>query len=66
MPEIKCPICGSRKFYLKESPEAYESYEFEIQGAEPVFLEEALELTPASQVYCCRCTWQGPWAELAV
>ena len=64
MKEIKCPICGSQRFFLKEAPEAYESYEFTLRGQEPVFEDEAGELTPTSQVYCCRCTWQGPWQSL--
>ncbi len=65
MKEIKCPICGSQRFYLKETPEAYDAYEFEIQEQKPVFEDEAKELTPATKVYCCRCTWQGPWQILA-
>lgn len=64
MPEVKCPLCGSRQFYIKDQADTFSSYEFEIQGTAAVFADSPRELTPASQVYCCRCTWQGSWQEL--
>jgi len=62
--EMKCPICGSKQFYLKDPTDEYETYEFELDDGRPVFPAEPRELRPDTESFCRRCSWHGRWEEL--
>ncbi len=60
----QCPVCGSTRFYLKDLADEYETYEFDLESGQPVFLAEPQELLPDRESFCQRCSWHGPWREL--
>ncbi len=60
----KCPVCGSTRFYVKDPTDEYETYEFNLENGQPVFLAENQELLPETESFCQRCSWHGPWRVL--
>lgn len=61
---MKCPICGSTKFFVRDPTDEYETYDFDIENEQPVFLADPQELRPDTESFCRRCSWHGPWEEL--
>lgn len=61
---MKCPVCGSTKFFLKDPADDYETYEFAVENGQPVFPAEPQDLQPDTESFCQRCSWHGPWGEL--
>lgn len=61
---MKCPVCGSQQFYLKDPDDEYETYEFEVESGRPVFATDHREMQPGTESFCRRCSWHGPWGEL--
>lgn len=61
---MKCPVCGSTKFFLKDPADEYETYEFNLENGQPVFLGEPQELQRDTESFCQRCSWHGRWEEL--
>ncbi len=37
---MKCPVCGSQKFFLKDPADEYETYEFELKDGQAKFAAE--------------------------
>ena len=69
MTEIKCPLCGSLKFYVKDPDDEYEICEFECIEGEIVFqpeldADEVPEIRENTQTYCDKCAWHGKFDEL--
>lgn len=69
MPEIKCPLCGSRKFYVKDPDDAYETYPFECRDGEIIRDPEAdddgrPEIDAETEAFCDTCTWHGAFGKL--
>jgi hypothetical protein len=61
---MKCPVCGSQKFYVKDATDEYSTCEFELQEGLPVFEDEPQEVQPETETYCCRCSWHGRYETL--
>ena len=40
MVEMKCPFCSCPTFYVKDSDDEYETYEFDLKEGEIVLSEE--------------------------
>ena len=40
---MKCPVCGSLNFFVKDPDDEYETHEFELKGQDVVFSPEAAE-----------------------
>ena len=64
MPEIKCPMCGCRDFYLKDPDDEYETFEFHLKEGKIHFdSEEAAshlsEIEQGNQIFCDCCAWRG-------
>jgi hypothetical protein len=38
---MKCPVCGSLNFFVKDPEDEYETHEFELKGDSVVFDSEA-------------------------
>ncbi|MCU0588431.1 MAG: hypothetical protein MUF52_09765 [Syntrophobacteraceae bacterium] len=69
MEEAKCPVCASRKFFVKDEEDEFEVHDFEIVGGEVVFQEsgdpaEAPRLEDGTEAYCGRCSWHGAMERL--
>jgi hypothetical protein len=69
MSEKKCPLCGSRSFYVKDPEDEYQTYSFDLKDGEVVFNQERCgEALPAVEVdsvaYCERCSWHGEFKNL--
>ena len=63
MGEAKCPLCGSLRFYVKDSEDEYEIHEFDLtdgkivsQGEEEA---ELLRIEAETETYCSKCAWHG-------
>ncbi|MBM4288610.1 MAG: hypothetical protein FJ135_10790 [Deltaproteobacteria bacterium] len=56
---MKCPVCGSQNFFLKDPADEYETYEFRLEKDQPVFTAEPQEVLPETETYCNRCSWKG-------
>jgi hypothetical protein len=61
---MKCPLCGCKKFYLKDPDDEYETYGFDCESGEACFDpgiddSDVPELTSDSHIYCDTCSWSG-------
>ena len=61
---MKCPVCGSQKFFLKDPADEYETYEFELKDGQAKFAVEPQAMLPETETYCHRCSWHGRFAAL--
>jgi RNase P subunit RPR2 len=65
---VKCPVCGSINFFVKDPADEYETYDFELKGDSVVFNPGAadlgLEIKPDTEVFCERCSWHDRFQEL--
>jgi len=62
---MACPLCRSTKFYIKDTEDEYETYDFELKQGQVCFEDEldtaeAPEVTEDCEVFCQRCAWHGP------
>jgi hypothetical protein len=57
----KCPVCGSRSFYVKDPADEYETHEFTLDGERVVCADpaDAPLVAAAAESYCSRCSWHG-------
>ena len=67
--EMKCPICGCQRFYLKSPEDEYETYPFELKDGEICFdpgvePSEVSEVDEKEEAFCDRCAWHGPFQEI--
>ena len=58
----KCPICGSKRFYVKNPDDEYDIYEFECRDGEICFEDtlpddECPEVSDSTETYCNTCAW---------
>ncbi|MGD2099747.1 MAG: hypothetical protein PVG35_19380 [Desulfobacterales bacterium] len=66
---MKCPVCGSLNFFVKDPDDAYETCEFELKGEDVVFDPDAAESDCAkvngdTEVFCEKCSWHDKFQEL--
>ncbi|MDX1708446.1 MAG: hypothetical protein R3274_07590 [Desulfobacterales bacterium] len=66
---MKCPVCGSLSFFVKDPDDEYETYEFELKGEDVVFDPETTDSTSAevksdTEVFCDKCSWHDKFGEL--
>ena len=63
----KCPTCGCRVFYVKDSDDEYEIHEFTVNGGVLTF-DPRTETRPVivqdARVYCNKCSWRGCLREI--
>jgi hypothetical protein len=69
MDEMRCPICASQNFYVKDAEDEFELYDFEFKEGQIVFavgVEVALvpAMTEDTATYCSRCSWHGVMGSL--
>ena len=66
---MKCPVCGSLNFFVKDPDDEYETHEFELKDDNAVFDPEAEEfnspdLKTDTEIFCEKCTWHDKFEEL--
>jgi hypothetical protein len=66
---MKCPVCGSLNFFVKDPHDGYETHEFELKGEDVVFSPEAAESESAevksnTEIFCEKCAWHDKFQEL--
>jgi hypothetical protein len=61
---MKCPVCGSLKFFVKDPADEYETHEFDLRDGQAVFPDESQEVLPVTETYCNRCAWHGKFEML--
>jgi hypothetical protein len=70
MSDRGCPVCGCQSFYVRDSEDSYEIYEFDFQGGIIQFKpaeEEAgqpPEIRGETETYCGFCSWHGKFNTL--
>lgn len=69
MPELQCPYCGSRNFYVKDPKDQYEIYEFDLEGGQVQFRPREEDSKPPeiggdTETYCGLCAWHGKFNTL--
>ena len=58
---MKCPLCGCKKFYLKDPDDEYETYGFDCESGEACF-DPGID--GDSHIYCDTCSWNGKYDEI--
>ena len=61
---MKCPMCGSLRFFIKDPDDPYETYPVEIKDGQLSFDPEAdtdefPEIQDDTETYCEKCAWHG-------
>ena len=63
MTQIQCPLCGCRRFYVKDTEDEFEIYEFTCENGQIVFDETNEEpppdVTDDTHIFCDKCAWNG-------
>ena len=66
---MKCPICGSLNFFVKDPEDEFETFEFELKDATIVYHSEADEsdspdVKDDTEVFCEKCSWHDKFQGL--
>jgi hypothetical protein len=66
---MKCPVCGSLNFFVKDPDDEYETFEFELKDASIVYNSETDEsdrpdVKADTEVFCEKCAWHDKFQEL--
>lgn len=70
MAEHRCPLCGCKRFYVKNPDDEYDLCEFDCIDGEPVFdsnleADQRPDIEQATETYCNQCAWHGRFGDLA-
>ena len=65
----KCPVCGNKKFYVKNPDDEYDIYVFECRDGticfeEPMADEDGPEISEDTETYCDTCAWHDRFDRL--
>jgi hypothetical protein len=63
-----CPVCGCKRFYVKDPDDQYETYEFECKDGKVSFDDrlkehERPEVHEGTETYCNACAWHDKFAK---
>jgi hypothetical protein len=66
---MKCPLCGSQNFFVKNPDDEFETREFSVAGGDVRFSADAeddpvSEIQEATETFCNKCSWHGKLQEL--
>jgi hypothetical protein len=61
---MKCPVCRSQKFYVKDPEDDYETHRFRIQDGAVLFdpdadASNAPAVSSDTETFCNQCAWHG-------
>jgi hypothetical protein len=62
MAQMKCPVCGSQRFYVKDPEDQYNTCVFDLKNGEIELAAEESESDPLevgeeTETFCNRCAW---------
>ena len=66
---MKCPVCGSLNFFVKDPDDEFETCEFELKGEAVIFDAESgdcdsTEVKGDTEVFCEKCAWHDKFQKL--
>jgi hypothetical protein len=66
---MKCPVCGSLNFFVKDPDDEYETFEFALKDDSVVFSpntdeSDSPEVKSETEVFCEKCSWHDKFQEL--
>jgi len=66
---MTCPLCGCRRFYLKDPDDRFETYPFELIDGEVRFdaeveVPDTPDVDKKTETFCEQCAWHGPLQEM--
>ena len=64
---MKCPDCGSQRFYVKDPEDQYNISEFDLKDGEIVYSDtepDLLEIVDDTETFCNRCAWHDKFKTL--
>jgi hypothetical protein len=66
---MKCPVCGSLNFFIKDPDDEFEIHEFELKDNSVVFDSEAEnsgrpDVKADTEIFCEKCSWHDKFDEL--
>ena len=69
MAQSKCPACGCEQFYIIDSADDYETFEFECHDGQVCFAEglssaDCPEISDDTEVYCNACAWHDRYSKI--
>ena len=69
MAESKCPVCGCKKFHVKNPDDDYDVYEFECRDGEVSFEEdldddECPQVSDTTETFCNACAWHDKFNKI--
>jgi len=61
---MKCPVCGSEQFYVRDQDDEYEIYPFNCREGSVCFdpdvdLSKAPVISDDTETFCNQCAWHG-------
>jgi len=67
--DSKCPVCGCKRFYVKDPDDQYETYEFECKDGKVRFDDslnenECPEVHEDTETYCNACAWHDKFSKM--
>lgn len=66
---MKCPLCRSEHFYIKDPDDEYNYFKFnctdgEISFDSEVDVSEVPQVRDETEAYCIQCAWHGKFEAL--
>jgi hypothetical protein len=66
---MKCPLCRSEDFYVKDPEDAYETHSFHCSDGSIRFDPDVdISIVPPieaeTETFCSQCAWHGKYQEL--
>ncbi len=66
---MRCPTCGCQNFYVKNTDDEYEIYEFswsqgDIKFDSSLDQQSIPQITNETETYCNKCAWHGKYGTL--
>ncbi|MBU0545378.1 MAG: hypothetical protein KKH97_08580 [Proteobacteria bacterium] len=67
---MKCPVCRSHKFYVRDPDDEYEMYSFNCAEGEACFdpdsdPSKAPAINADTETFCNQCAWHGKFEALS-
>jgi hypothetical protein len=69
MDQMKCPDCGAKSFYVKDSEDQYNISEFSLDNGAVEYLDGQTEtdhipVLQDTEIFCDRCAWHDRFETL--
>lgn len=69
MADTQCPVCGCKRFYVKNPEDEYDICEFDCVDGRPVFdpdmdEDQRPDIGEDAETFCNQCAWHGRFGNL--